>query len=168
MHKTRRKVDINTKKGLLSLFTVQSFLFKSSASQKIPFLAWSVLNHILSSPSAIYWVVSKSSSLLTTSTSWLLTTSLPLDHTDLVGSEVQPFCWLVVLRRSPLWDAHWSVTFPRTRWRRAFPLHPNGQSLLPSMAWEGGKGPSSEGKIWSQGDSIGLVLRILPGAPIHF
>lgn len=32
---------------------------------------------------------------------------------DLAGSEVQQFCGLVVLWRSALRDAHWSVSIPR-------------------------------------------------------
>lgn len=88
------------------------------------------------------WHVYSSTSFL-----WI---SLPFGHTDLAGSEIQPFCWLVVLRCSSLWNANWAVTIPRPRWRRAVPLHPHGQSLLPTVAGEGSEGPFSEGKRLSR------------------
>ena len=159
--------DIKTKNCLLRLGTVHSFL--PSASQKLQFSVWSVLKpHTVIAIDYLLSGLEKFKQGFRSSTSCSLIMPLPLGHTDLAGPEIQPFCWLVVLRCSPLWDADWAVTFPRARWRGAFPLHPHGQSLLPPMAWERGEGSFGEGKKWSQGDSVELVLGILIGSPIHF
>lgn len=66
---------------------------------------------------------------------------------DTAGAEVQHLCWLVVLWCPPVWDAHRPIPFPRPRWRGTFPVHPYGQSLLPSLAGQGCKGHFGEGKM---------------------
>lgn len=90
------------------------------------------------SSSIMSWVALKSPCRVFKSTSFWLIMSLPFGPTDPAGSEVQPFCGLVVLWRPSLWDANRSVTFPWARWRGTLPLHPHGQPLLPTMAREGG------------------------------
>lgn len=65
---------------------------------------------------------------------------------DSAGAEVQHLCGLVVLWCPPVRDAHWPIPFPWPRWGGAFPVHPHGQPLLPSLAGQGCKGHFGEGK----------------------
>lgn len=136
--KARGKVEIETQKCLLNFSPL--IWIQSLVSQKILFSPWSLfkLHTTIITISYLLSSLEKAMQGVHSSTSLLFITSPPFGHTDPAGSEIQPFCWLVVLWRSPLWNANWSVTFPRARWRRAVPLHPHGQPLLPTMAWEGG------------------------------
>lgn len=73
----------------------------------------------------------------------LMCTPFPLDP---AGPEIQPLGGLVVVWGPVVRDARGPVTIPWAGRGGAVPVHPHGQSLLPTLAPEGCQGPAGEGR----------------------